>query len=121
MSAQRFNYHYDGFGAYYLCDTQEGEYEDGIIGEIWADKSDMINLVKLLNQLYEENQDLRQFKAKTFDLLDKYLEEYPYLTLSEKWDAECKYKHSCRKNHSTNVAYASRNILLRQIIKDLKK
>ena len=59
MTAKRFNYHHDGFGAYYLCDKEEGTYEDSIIGEIWADKSDMINLVNLLNRLYDENEQLK--------------------------------------------------------------
>ena len=59
MTAKRFNYHHDGFGAYYLCDKEEGTYEDGIIGEIWADKSDMTNLVNLLNKLSDENEQLK--------------------------------------------------------------
>lgn len=60
MTAKRFNYHYDGFGAYYLCDKKEGTYEDSIIGEIWADKSDMTDLVDLLNKLSDKNEQLKK-------------------------------------------------------------
>ena len=56
---KRFNYHYDGFCAYYLCDKAKGTYEDSIIGEIWADKSDMTDLVDLLNKLSDENEQLK--------------------------------------------------------------
>ena len=77
-------------------------------------KSDCVRLEK-------ENEELHQFKDKVFELLHKKLEEYPYLTLTEKWDNNCKYKHSCRENHEKNVAYASTHTLLNEIIKELQR
>lgn len=74
-----------------------------------------------LNEISGEVEDLKQFKKKVFTLLNKYLEEYPYLTLTEKWDTTCKYKESCRKNHQINVAYASRNTLIKELIKELEE
>lgn len=59
MTDKRFNYHHDGFGAYYLCDKEKGTYEDSIMGEIWADKSDMTDLVDLLNNLHDENNKIK--------------------------------------------------------------
>ena len=72
-------------------------------------------------RLEKENEELQQFKDKVFELLHKKLEEYPYLTLSEKWDANCEYKHSCRENHEKNVAYASTHTLLNELLKELEE
>lgn len=91
---KRFNYHYDGFGAYYLCDKEEGTYEEGIIGEIWADKSDMTDLVNLLNKLNDENEELRKAvdncQFRTLDLLD-YIKEKGTVThqeIKDWWNSE---------------------------------
>lgn len=77
-------------------------------------------VLEKLNELADENKELKSFKDNVFNLLDKKLEEYPYLTLSEKWDNNCKYKHSCRENHEKNVAYASINTTLNKLKKELK-
>ena len=116
MTEKRFNYHHDGFGAYYLCDKKEGNYEDGIIGEIWADKSDMKELVDLLNNLHEENQALKSDRARyeeecRLDVFKKLSEENEELkkeieiinkdhqNLHEKHiELQEDYKKCCRKN-----------------------
>lgn len=89
---------------------------------------DIKGLENLLNDLNDElekvkkeNEELKSFKDKVFNLLDKKLEEYPYLTLTEKWDNNCKYKHSCRENHEKNVAYASVNTTLNKLKEELSQ
>ena len=80
-----------------------------------------VRVLEKLNELADENKELKSFKDNVFNLLDKKLEEYPYLTLSEKWDNNCKYKHSCRENHEKNVAYASTHTLLNELLKELEE
>ena len=77
--------------------------------------------VDTLNQLLEENEELKQFKQQVFDLIDKKLEENPYLTLSEKWNPNCELYHSCRENHEKNVAYGSKHQLLQELKKELSE
>ena len=66
-------------------------------------------------ELAEENEQLKQFKEKVFTLIEEELEEHPYLTLTEKWNPNCKNYHSCRGNHEKNVFYASRHTLLEKL------
>ena len=74
---------------------------------------------KLLNELSEENEQLKQFKEKVFTLIEDELDEHPYLTLTEKWNPNCKNYHSCRGNHEKNVFYASRHTLLEKLREEL--
>ena len=67
------------------------------------------------NSLTDENEKLKQFKEKVFTLIEEELEEHPYLTLTEKWNPNCKNYHSCRGNHEKNVFYASRHTLLEKL------
>ena len=76
-------------------------------------------IVKLLNELYDENRKLKQFKEKSISLIEEELEEHPYLTLTEKWNPNCKNYHSCRGNHEKNVFYASRHTLLEKLMEEL--
>ena len=76
-------------------------------------------IVDLLNQLSDENEQLKQFKEKVFTLIEEELEEHPYLTLTEKWNPNCKNYHSCRGNHEKNVFYASRHTLLEKLREEL--
>ena len=66
-------------------------------------------------ELADENEQLKQFKEKVFTLIEEELEEHPYLTLTEKWNPNCKNYHSCRSNHEKNVFYASRHTLLEKL------
>lgn len=66
-------------------------------------------------QVEKENEQLKQFKEKVFTLIEEELEEHPYLTLTEKWNPNCKNYHSCRGNHEKNVFYASRHTLLEKL------
>ena len=66
-------------------------------------------------ELADENEQLKQFKEKVFTLIEEELEEHPYLTLTEKWNPNCKNYHSCRGNHEKNVFYASRHTLLEKL------
>lgn len=68
-----------------------------------------------IKQLEKENEQLKQFKEKVFTLIEEELEEHPYLTLTEKWNPNCKNYHSCRGNHEKNVFYASRHTLLEKL------
>ena len=68
-----------------------------------------------VGRLEEENEQLKQFKEKVFTLIEEELEEHPYLTLTEKWNPNCKNYHSCRSNHEKNVFYASRHTLLEKL------
>ena len=70
---------------------------------------------KRMIQLEKETEQLKQFKEKVFTLIEKELEEHPYLTLTEKWNPNCKNYHSCRGNHEKNVFYASRHTLLEKL------
>ena len=60
MTEKRFDFKYDGVGhSYYLCDKEEGaSYEDRVFAEIWADKSEVEDIVNKMNALHEENQTL---------------------------------------------------------------
>ena len=71
------------------------------------------------NKLNDENEQLKQFKEKVFTLIEEELEEHPYLTLTEKWNPNCKNYHSCRGNHEKNVFYASRHTLLEKLREEL--
>ncbi len=79
------------------------------------ERDDYDRIVDLLNCLNEENEQLKQFKEKVFTLIEEELEEHPYLTLTEKWNPNCKNYHSCRGNHEKNVFYASRHTLLEKL------
>ena len=70
-------------------------------------------------ELADENEQLKQFKEKVFTLIEEELEEHPYLTLTEKWNPNCKNYHSCRGNHEKNVFYASRHTLLEKLREEL--
>ena len=70
---------------------------------------------KRMIQLEKETEQLKQFKEKVFTLIEKELEEHPYLTLTEKWNPNCKNYHGCRGNHEKNVFYASRHTLLEKL------
>lgn len=70
-------------------------------------------------QVEKENEQLKQFKEKVFTLIEDELEEHPYLTLTEKWNPNCKNYHSCRGNHEKNVFYASRHTLLEKLREEL--
>lgn len=70
---------------------------------------------KRMMQVEKENEQLKQFKEKVFTLIEEELEEHPYLTLTEKWNPNCKNYHSCRGNHEKNVFYASRHTLLEKL------
>lgn len=70
---------------------------------------------KRMMQVEKENEQLKQFKEKVFTLIEEELEEHPYLTLTEKWNPNCKNYHSCRSNHEKNVFYASRHTLLEKL------
>lgn len=61
MTEKRFDFKYDGVGySYYLCDKEEGaSYEDRVFAEIWADKSEVEDIVNKMNALHEENQSLK--------------------------------------------------------------
>ena len=70
---------------------------------------------KRMMQVEKENEQLKQFKEKVFTLIEEELEEHPYLTLTEKWNPNCKNYHSCRGNHEKNVFYVSRHTLLEKL------
>ena len=70
-------------------------------------------------QVEKENEQLKQFKEKVFTLIEEELDEHPYLTLTEKWNPNCKNYHSCRGNHEKNVFYASRHTLLEKLREEL--
>ena len=74
---------------------------------------------KRMMQVEKENEQLKQFKEKVFTLIEEELEEHPYLTLTEKWNPNCKNYHSCRGNHEKNVFYASRHTLLEKLMEKL--
>ena len=72
-----------------------------------------------IKQLEKENEELKHFREGVFSLIEDELEEHPYLTLTEKWNPNCKYYHSCRGNHEKNVFYASRHTLLKKLREEL--
>lgn len=76
-------------------------------------------LVKTIKDLTKENEELKHFQEKVFSLIEDELEEHPYLTLTEKWNPNCKNYHSCRGNHEKNVFYASRHTLLEKLREEL--
>ena len=75
--------------------------------------------IKQYNDLTKENEELKHFQEKVFSLIEDELEEHPYLTLTEKWNPNCKNYHSCRGNHEKNVFYASRHTLLEKLMEEL--
>lgn len=101
MTAKRFNYHYDGFGAYYLCDKEKGAYEDGIMGEIWADKVDIIDLVDLLNKQHETIEQLKQQNKKLQKKIEK--ERNSFKKTQERYSKEvgAKIKELAKENENT--------------------
>ena len=76
-------------------------------------------LVGAIKDLTKENEELKHFREKVFSLIEDELEEHPYLTLTEKWNPNCKNYHSCRGNHEKNVFYASRHTLLEKLREEL--
>ena len=76
-------------------------------------------LVKTIKDLTKENEELKHFREKVFSMIEAELEEHPYLTLTEKWNPNCKNYHSCRGNHEKNVFYASRHTLLEKLREEL--
>ena len=76
-------------------------------------------LVKTIKDLTKENEELKHFREKVFSMIEDELEEHPYLTLTEKWNPNCKNYHSCRGNHEKNVFYASRHTLLEKLREEL--
>ena len=76
-------------------------------------------LVKTIKDLTKENEELKHFREKVFSMIEAELEEHPYLTLTEKWNPNCKNYHSCRGNHEKNVFYASRHTLLEKLMEEL--
>ena len=76
-------------------------------------------LVKTIKDLTKENEELKHFREKVFSMIEDELEEHPYLTLTEKWNPNCKNYHSCRGNHEKNVFYASRHTLLEKLMEEL--
>lgn len=76
-------------------------------------------LVKTIKDLTKENEELKHFQEKVFSLIEDELDEHPYLTLTEKWNPNCKNYHSCRGNHEKNVFYASRHTLLEKLREEL--
>ena len=77
------------------------------------------SLVKTIKDLTKENEELKHFQEKVFSLIEDELDEHPYLTLTEKWNPNCKNYHSCRGNHEKNVFYASRHTLLEKLREEL--
>ncbi len=53
-------------------------------------------------------------------IIDLKLEENEPLQLSEKWDVDCQYIHSCRENHERNTASASRYWILKELRKEFE-
>ena len=102
---------------------------DDIVGLVKTDEpTDSVQLKKeaqlsiyekRIIELENENEKLKQFKEKVFTLIEEELEEHPYLTLTEKWNPNCKNYHSCRGNHEKNVFYASRHTLLEKLREEL--
>ena len=98
---------------------------DDIVGLVKTDEpTDSVQLKKeaqlsiyekRIIELENENEQLKQFKEKVFTLIEEELEEHPYLTLTEKWNPNCKNYHSCRGNHEKNVFYVSRHTLLEKL------
>ena len=120
MTEKRFTVHIKWFN----YEKTEGEIELFDNGQplLMSDCVEDVQMVKdLLNELYEENNELNTFKQKTLDLIDQKLEENPYLTLTEKWNPNCNNYESCRKNHEKNVAYGSKHMLLKELKNELKK
>lgn len=76
-------------------------------------------LVGAIKDLTKENEELKHFQEKVFSLIEDELDEHPYLTLTEKWNPNCKNYHSCRGNHEKNVFYASRHTLLEKLREEL--
>lgn len=76
-------------------------------------------LIGTIKDLTKENEELKHFQEKVFSLIEDELEEHPYLTLTEKWNPNCKNYHSCRGNHEKNVFYASRHTLLEKLMEEL--
>ena len=76
-------------------------------------------LVEAIKDLTKENEKLKHFQEKVFSLIEDELDEHPYLTLTEKWNPNCKNYHSCRGNHEKNVFYASRHTLLEKLREEL--
>lgn len=76
-------------------------------------------LVGAIKDLTKENEELKHFQEKVFSFIEDELEEHPYLTLTEKWNPNCKNYHSCRGNYEKNVFYASRHTLLEKLREEL--
>ena len=76
-------------------------------------------LVEAIKDLTKENEKLKHFQEKVFSLIEDELDEHPYLTLTEKWNLNCKNYHSCRGNHEKNVFYAGRHTLLEKFREEL--
>ena len=64
-------------------------------------------LVKTIKDLTKENEELKHFREKVFSMIEDELEEHPYLTLTEKWNPNCKNYHSCRGNHDIHLHSAN--------------
>ena len=112
MTEKRFKLRLSKLGNGIITDTQKKE-------DLYFDKefldATLPKTNEWLNELAEENEQLKQFKEKVFTLIEEELEEHPYLTLTEKWNPNCKNYHSCRSNHEKNVFYASRHTLLEKL------
>ena len=89
--------------------------------QYWYDEHKRIvnNYVDKIKEVEKENEELKHFQEKVFSLIEDELEEHPYLTLTEKWNPNCKNYHSCRGNHEKNVFYASRHTLLEKLMEEL--
>lgn len=68
MIKKRFNL-WDIQGTAFIEDHKEGSYHIGKIEDV--DINSLRNITKRLNIYTEENEQLKQFKEKTFSLLDK--------------------------------------------------
>lgn len=89
--------------------------------QYWYDEHKRIvnNYVDKIKEVEKENEELKHFREKVFSLIEDELDEHPYLTLTEKWNPNCKNYHSCRGNHEKNVFYASRHTLLEKLREEL--
>jgi len=91
MTEKRFDFKYDGVGySYYLCDKEEGaSYEDRVFAEIWADKSEVEDIVNKMNHLHEENQSLKEnlaYRSNQVVFADHLIDDLGHEEMKRQWE-----------------------------------
>ena len=77
-------------------------------------------VVDCLNNLNEENKELKQFKEKVLMLLDEKIRYYmKQPCLAVRLPVDCEYRHSCLHNNSINVCNKAKENAYRELEKEL--